>query len=461
MHGGGGEAATSITKIFGNIFISFVGAGVLGLPYAFKEAGVLEGCVIMTFICVFSIKAMMLLIDCKYRCIEKLDKDNMSMTAPLLGGSEKSKKKNLRRSSQSIEDITISYGKVGTMAFGNTGGWVVDVAIVVSQIGFCCAYIIFISQNLSHYLANCFGEDLENITTAEDPVKAVEENDCEIDAQKYSTWVVVGTTIPLIMLGQIRHLNKLAIFSLMADFANLFAYLIVFWFDFEHITKVKIHPKEMNLEGFPFFLSVSMYCYEGAGLILSLEESVHKDQRKNFKKIFYMAMSAITFLYIVFGVSGYLSFGPETESIITLNLPAGVFPGLVKASLCFSLFFTFPIMMFPVIETLERRLKIQKSHRFSGSLVRAIAPIVTSLIVLLIPSFSAMMGLIGATCCSLLAFILPALFHQKLFQGVNTQAQTSLNYFLIFLGIVGCMLGTHDALVRIGMVHSDRAIIEH
>ena len=100
------------------------------------------------------------------------------------------------------------------MAFGNTGGWVVDIAIVVSQIGFCCAYIIFISQNLSHYLADCFGEDLENITTAEDPVEAVEENDCEVVAQKYSTWVVVGTTIPLIMLGQIRHLNKLAIFSL-------------------------------------------------------------------------------------------------------------------------------------------------------------------------------------------------------------------------------------------------------
>lgn len=101
MHGGGGEAATSITKIFGNIFISFVGAGVLGLPYAFKEAGVLEGCVIITFICAFSIKAMMLLIDCKYRCIEKLDKDNMSMTAPLLGGAEKSKKKKIRRSDQS------------------------------------------------------------------------------------------------------------------------------------------------------------------------------------------------------------------------------------------------------------------------------------------------------------------------------------------------------------------------
>ena len=36
------------------------------------------------------------------------------------------------------------------------------------------------------------------------------------------------------------------------------------------------------------------------------------------------------------------SFGPETQSIITLNLPAGVFPFVVKGCLCFSLYFTYP-----------------------------------------------------------------------------------------------------------------------
>ena len=38
MTGGGGEAkSTNAVQIFGNVFISFIGAGVLGLPYAFKE----------------------------------------------------------------------------------------------------------------------------------------------------------------------------------------------------------------------------------------------------------------------------------------------------------------------------------------------------------------------------------------------------------------------------------------
>ncbi|GAB1608919.1 hypothetical protein Ahia01_001177000, partial [Argonauta hians] len=34
-------------SVVANIFVSFIGGGVLGLPYAFKEAGVIEGVVIM------------------------------------------------------------------------------------------------------------------------------------------------------------------------------------------------------------------------------------------------------------------------------------------------------------------------------------------------------------------------------------------------------------------------------
>ena len=32
-----GDGTKSVVKIMANIFISFIGSGVLGLPYAFKE----------------------------------------------------------------------------------------------------------------------------------------------------------------------------------------------------------------------------------------------------------------------------------------------------------------------------------------------------------------------------------------------------------------------------------------
>jgi len=117
--------------------------------------------------------------------------------------------------------------------------------------------------------------------------------------------------------------------------------------------------------------------------------------------------------------------------------------------------------MFPVVETIERRMKISPLDRVKGTIVRCISPIVVALIVLLIPSFSAIMGLIGATCCSLLAFILPALFHKKLFQGQATQQEQYFDYVLLGVGIIGAILGTHDALARIGIVHSNRELTGH
>ena len=37
-----GPGTKSPIKIFANIFISFIGAGVLGLPYAFKEVSIID-----------------------------------------------------------------------------------------------------------------------------------------------------------------------------------------------------------------------------------------------------------------------------------------------------------------------------------------------------------------------------------------------------------------------------------
>ena len=45
-----GAASTTTTrdpvKIVANIFISFIGAGVLGLPYAFKRVSEFENCLV-------------------------------------------------------------------------------------------------------------------------------------------------------------------------------------------------------------------------------------------------------------------------------------------------------------------------------------------------------------------------------------------------------------------------------
>ena len=43
--------------------------------------------------------------------------------------------------------------------------------------------------------------------------------------------------------------------------------------------------------------------------------------------------------------------------------------------------------------------------------------ILTGLIVLAVPNFANLMALVGATCCTMIAFVLPAVFHMKIFKG--------------------------------------------
>lgn len=95
-------------------------------------------------------------------------------------------------------------------------------------------------------------------------------------------------------------------------------------------------------------------------MILSLEQSVPDNLRSSFKSLFVVTLTCVTSLYITFGASGYLSFGPSTKDIITLNLPRDSgfdFGLLVKMCLCLALFFTYPVMLFPVTALIKQRME--------------------------------------------------------------------------------------------------------
>ncbi|KAL8570272.1 hypothetical protein ACOMHN_011294 [Nucella lapillus] len=227
-----GPGSNSPVKIFANIFIAFIGAGVLGLPYAFKEAGILEGILTMTCVAVISTKAMLLIIDCKYKILGKkvrgipmgmaVDMDSRDQQSLIPSEVTGTNHGDFSRQEQdlmiSIKEpragpkTDISYGDVGFQALGHIGRVLVDIAIVISQTGFCCAYIIFISENLSDYF------------------KGV----------RIGEWLLILLP-PLFFLTLLRHLSSLAMSSLLAQLSNLMAFGVVFWFDFEHLFKITLH----------------------------------------------------------------------------------------------------------------------------------------------------------------------------------------------------------------------------
>lgn len=458
-HGGSGSTSTAYSplKSFANIFISFVGAGVLGLPYAFRMAGVVEGTIIMIVVAWVSVKAMLMLVDCKYHILatgvdangvmlgltKEGKTDAIEMEELLINNpspprrdansrdhsdSNEPSSRDLIRKSTELNPDTMDYGDVGRAALGNPGFWVVQIAIVVSQIGICCAYLIFITHNVGNILGVSANE------------------------------ILFAALFPVAFLANIRDLSGLAMFSLIANTTTIFAYFVVFFFDFSKVEEAGLHGSAINLEGVPFFLGVAVYCYEGAGMIIALENSFPPAHRKKFPQIFRTALLLITTIYISFGVSGYVSFGSDTNRMITLNLPAGIVPNIIKSCLSFSLLFTYPVMMFPVSALIEKFMAMKMSSgdaplteltHATRITVRCTLVLISASVVVVIPDFAAIMGLIGSTCCMPLALILPGIIHLKVFKSKNSVVDVIMNYLIVGLGVTGSILGTLDALDRI------------
>ena len=99
----------------GNIFVSFVGAGVLALPYAFSQSGIILGSVFMVAVALLALYCIFLLVDCK-RALESKG--------------------------------VATYSEVVEACMGLWGKRLVEVLLILSQAGFCTAYFVFMGTNL-------------------------------------------------------------------------------------------------------------------------------------------------------------------------------------------------------------------------------------------------------------------------------------------------------------------------
>lgn len=378
-HGDAAPRTASKQKVAANIFISFVGAGILGLPSAFSKGGWVLSSLITAGVCFLSVKAMLLLIE----------------TRKVLEG----------KGHTEVE----GYGDVGRIVSGSRGENLVNLFLVISQTGFATAYIIFISRNL----LSVFG---------------------------LPTFVTALCVIPFLSyLVNLRSMSRLAPFSLFADFANILGLFVVFCQDVSYLPLNDDHITPFNFSYLLYVTSVTVYCFEGVGLILPLESS--SVDRQGFPRLLSTVLASITCLMVFFGTLGYMGFGASTLSPITLNLQ-GPFAVLVKLSLCTGLYLTYPVMMFPVNTVLEETFSIDSSRSFR---FRVMVVIGTSFIAWSVPDFGVFIAFVGASICMILGFVMPAYFHLKALGDQATPKEKMADYGLILFGCVMGFLGTLES----------------
>ncbi|KAF8113282.1 hypothetical protein N665_0052s0005 [Sinapis alba] len=378
-------------KTFANVFIAIVGAGVLGLPYAFKRTGWLMGVLTLFSVAALITHCMMLLV----RIRRKLGAANIG-----------------------------SFGDLGFAVCGPLGRFLVDILIILSQAGFCVGYLIFIGTTLANLFNPTTTLTLRNVSP--------------------KSLYIWGSFPFQLGLNSIKTLTHLAPLSIFADVVDLGAMAVVIVEDVK--IAVEQRPDVVAFGGMSVFfygMGVAVYAFEGVGMVLPLESEM-KDKEK-FGKVLALSMGVIALIFGAFGVLGYMAFGDETMDIITANLGPGLVTSLVKLGLCINLFFTFPLMMNPVFEIVERRF-------WSGMYcvwLRWLLVLAVTLVALLVPNFADFLSLVGSSVCCALGFVLPALFHLMVFKDEIGWKQQTLNSGIVVLGLVLAVSGTWSSLSEI------------
>lgn len=306
----------SVRKTVFTILKSFIGSGILFLPKAFQHGGMLFSIIGLFISAGLSTFCMLRLTDCS----------NAVMRAT--GGSG------------------VSYGLLGERSFGKWGRLAVNVSLVLSQLGFCCSYLIFVEKNLGDIIAQVFHTN---------------------DSVASFSWTLILLQIPLYTpLTWVRRIEYFAITNLIADVLILFGLVYIIGYSVE---KLEAAPPQsatwenFNSKSWALFLGTAVYCFEGIGLVLPIYDAMDAKIKHKFPTIIALTILFLVVLFSLFAGTVYAAFGDETQSVVTLNLPNASVSGAtmtVQLTYSLALVLTYPLMLYPVVKILENYLFIQK-----------------------------------------------------------------------------------------------------
>ena len=420
------KGAANVPKTFFLVFKALVGSGILFLPKAFSNGGLLFSAIMLLCFGILTFLCYIILIRSK-RILNKS-----------------------------------SFGELGFKTHGKPLRICILISILISQIGFVATYILFTAENLISFIENYLHFSANYVSTRN---------------------IVIVQCILLIPLVLIRNLAKLSIISLISSVFIVIGLIIIFYFSIMKISVEGVGDNIVyfNSSNWSMLIGVAVTSFEGIGLILPIESSMAQPEK--FPMVLSISMCVITTLFMSIGVLGYSTFGDQVKSIIILNLPQGKL-SVQFISLLYSLavFLTAPLQLFPVTKILESLIfnsylfndntttarkkddegklyhfsgKYSTSIKWSKNLIRAI--LISSICIIAYlnaNNIDKFISFNGCFACIPLVYIYPPLIHLKTYKFDRQNDWKGkffkiFDYILIIVGIVAVIYTTYQILFLI------------
>lgn len=287
---------------------SFVGTGVLFLPRAFLNGGM-----------AFSIGVMIAVSALSYYCFLLLTTSRLKLKA--------------------------SFAQMGQITYGRWMRGLINSSLVISQVGFASAYIVFTSENLRAF------------------VLAVSKCETDIPIQ----YMILMQLVIFMPLALYRNLNNISFIVYIADIFIVLGLIYLYYF---HIgTVIENHGRSdfhlFNAKSWTLFIGTAIFTFEGIGLIIPIQDGMKKPSQ--LPSVLGGVMVIITIIFVSMGALAYWAFGSKTETVIILNMPQdNKFVNGLQFIYSLAILLSTPMQIFPAITIMEKGLFKKRSGKFSS-----------------------------------------------------------------------------------------------
>ncbi|PNS18499.1 hypothetical protein CAC42_6316 [Sphaceloma murrayae] len=382
-----GDASTF--KTFFTLLKAFVGTGIMFLPKAFNNGGILFSSLTVLVVAAGSMLAFHLLLQCRQQ----------------YGGG---------------------YGELGNAIVGPKMRSLILGSITLSQLGFVCAGIVFVAENMYSFC------------------DAVVKDKLPISIQV----LIALQLVVLVPLSFVRNISKLGPAALLADVFIFIGLGYIYCYDISTIAQQGIHPtvQLFNKNQYTLTIGSAIFTFEGIGLILPIQSSMKSPQK--FESLLAIIMIIVTVIFVSVGALCYATFGSATEIEIISNFPQDdKLVNAVQFLYSMAVLVGNPVQLFPALRILEGKLfghlsgKKDNRTKWTKNIFRtSLVGICVGIAIAGASNLDRFVALVGSFACVPLVYIYPPFLHYK---GVaQSKVAKGLDIFFMIIGLVAMVYTT-------------------